>query len=77
MKVTTKAQLDQTYDKYSPLPQSYGMTPGPEERKPSPNANPDNYGIDDVHTDDSSEDESKPKKMVPLWAQCKCYEVVN
>lgn len=52
------------------------MTPLPEERRPSPNANPDNYGIDDVHTDDSSEDESKPKKMVPLWAQCKCKDLV-
>lgn len=70
-KKTSKVQLDQTYDKLSPGPQTYGMTPGPEEREPIPNTNPDNYGIEDAGTDDSSEDEAKPKKVVPLWAQPK------
>ncbi|KAK3931724.1 Inner centromere protein [Frankliniella fusca] len=68
-KKTSKVQLDQTYDKLSG-PQSYGMTPG-DERVPIPITNPDNYGIEDAGTDDSSEDEAKPKKVVPLWAQPK------
>lgn len=66
-----KPQLDQTYDKLSPANQPYGLTPVPEDRQPVPLPNPNNYGIDDAGTDDSSEDESKPKKMVPLWAQPK------
>ncbi|KAJ1528720.1 hypothetical protein ONE63_007113 [Megalurothrips usitatus] len=70
-KKTSKIQLDQTYDKLSPAHQSYGMTPGPEEREPIPISNPENYGIDDANTDDSSEDEAKPKKVVPQWASYK------
>lgn len=70
-KKESKVMLDQTYDKMSPNSNSYGMTPGPEERQPVPNTNADNYGIDDAGTDDSSEDEAKPKKQVPLWAQPK------
>lgn len=70
-KNTAKPQLDQTYDKLPLASQSYGMTPAPEDRQPMPSSNPDNYGIDDAGTDDSSEDECKPKKVVPLWAQCK------
>ena len=70
-KNTSKPQLDQTYEKLPQASQCYGMTPAPEDRQPMPSSNPDNYGIDDAGTDDSSEDESKPKKMVPIWAQCK------
>ncbi len=47
------------------------MTPARDERDPIPITNPDNYGIEDAGTDDSSEDEAKPKKVVPLWAQRK------
>lgn len=70
-KKESKVMLDQTYDKSTSNTESYGMTPGPEERQPIPSTNADNYGIDDAGTDDSSEDEAKPKKVVPLWAQRK------
>lgn len=31
----------------------------------------EDYGIDDLHSDDSSDDEDDPRKIVPSWAQGK------
>ncbi|XP_066999058.2 inner centromere protein B isoform X2 [Anabrus simplex] len=31
--------------------------------------NTDDYGIDDINSDDTSDDEEKPKKIIPKWAQ--------
>lgn len=45
------------------------MTLDPEERCPLPSKNKDDYGLDDVRSDDSSDDESNPKKVVPEWAR--------
>lgn len=48
---------------------SYDITLNPEDRSPLPAKSETDYGLDDVHSDDSSDDESKPKKVVPPWAQ--------
>ncbi|XP_034255141.1 uncharacterized protein LOC117653519 isoform X5 [Thrips palmi] len=56
--------LNATYDVAS-----YDLTLDPAERPPLPSKNEDDYGLDDVCSDDSSDDESNPKKVVPTWAQ--------
>lgn len=48
---------------------SYDLTLNPEDRQPLPSKDADNYGLDDVNSGDSSDDESNPKKVVPEWAQ--------
>lgn len=49
--------------------QSYEITPAREDRKPMKPKTETDYGIDDANSDDSSEDEGRPKKKVPEWAQ--------
>ncbi|XP_047483678.1 inner centromere protein A-like isoform X2 [Penaeus chinensis] len=46
---------------------SYEMTP--EMKKPKKLANANNYDIGDIKSDDSTDDESAPKKRIPAWAQ--------
>ncbi|XP_063591592.1 inner centromere protein A-like [Penaeus indicus] len=46
---------------------SYDMTP--EMKKPKKLANANNYDIGDIKSDDSTDDESAPKKRIPPWAQ--------
>lgn len=55
-----KSQLEQ-----ASVPQSLA------KKKPHSKSKANNYCIDDAGTDDSSEDEAKPKKAIPLWAQSK------
>ncbi|KAM9149524.1 inner centromere protein-like isoform 2-T2 [Pangshura tecta] len=51
----------------SPVCNSYQMTPqGPKGPKP-PTINPNNYGMD-LNSDDSTDDESQPRKPIPAWA---------
>jgi hypothetical protein len=33
--------------------------------------NPDNYDIGDMRSDDSTDDDSRPKKSIPSWARSK------
>ncbi|XP_074131593.1 inner centromere protein isoform X1 [Sminthopsis crassicaudata] len=57
--------LNVTMDMQSPVCNSYEMTPqGP---KGGPKINPDNYGMD-LNSDDSTDDETQPRKPIPAWA---------
>ncbi|XP_072493237.1 inner centromere protein isoform X3 [Notamacropus eugenii] len=57
--------LNVTVDVQSPVCNSYEMTPqGP---KGGPKINPDNYGMD-LNSDDSTDDETQPRKPIPAWA---------
>ncbi|OCT81830.1 hypothetical protein XELAEV_18024337mg [Xenopus laevis] len=50
----------------SPACESYEMTPK-SYKVPSVKANADNYGMD-LNSDDSTDDESQPRKPIPAWA---------
>lgn len=47
------------------------MTPSRDERPLLESKSENDYGIDDANSGDSSDEESKPKKKIPLWAQRK------
>ncbi|XP_039280014.1 inner centromere protein A [Nilaparvata lugens] len=47
----------------------YNMTPPRDEREPQKPKTVDDYGIDEAASSDSSDDESNPKKIVPVWAK--------
>lgn len=38
--------------------------------------NPDNYDIADMRSDDSTDDDSRPKKVIPGWARSK-FQILN
>lgn len=40
----------------------------PEIKKPKKLVNANNYDIGDIKSDDSTDDESAPKKSIPHWA---------
>ncbi len=39
--------------------------------------NPDNYDIADMRSDDSTDDDSRPKKVIPSWARSKLKMLLN
>ncbi|XP_014796085.1 PREDICTED: inner centromere protein isoform X2 [Calidris pugnax] len=51
----------------SPVCSSYQMTPHAQRKPKPPVINPNNYGLD-LNSDDSTDDESQPRKPVPAWA---------
>ncbi|NXL84994.1 INCE protein, partial [Alectura lathami] len=51
----------------SPVCNSYQMTPQFQKNPKPPTINPNNYGMD-LNSDDSTDDESQPRKPIPAWA---------
>ncbi|KAM7108864.1 inner centromere protein isoform 1-T1 [Ciconia maguari] len=51
----------------SPACNSYQMTPQAHKEPKPPTINPNNYGLD-LNSDDSTDDESQPRKPIPAWA---------
>ncbi|NWH27807.1 INCE protein, partial [Grus americana] len=51
----------------SPACNSYQMTPQAQKDPKPPTINPNNYGMD-LNSDDSTDDESQPRKPIPAWA---------
>ncbi|XP_065338599.1 DNA ligase 1-like isoform X2 [Cloeon dipterum] len=49
--------------------ESYDVTPSRDEMPPQQRKSENNYGIDEVDEGDSSDDDEKPKKQVPHWAE--------
>lgn len=46
---------------------SYQITPA-VKKVYQPSQNPNDYGVDEKESDDSTDDESEPKKKIPDWA---------
>ena len=59
-----KRREEELREQYS---DSYAMTP--PLKIPKPRKNPDNYDISDIRSDESTDDDERPRKKIPLWAQ--------
>ena len=65
------SQLNSTYTKPvdQSTTQSYDITPARHELPPEPLEDEENYNIGDLKSDDDTDDEDAPKKIIPTWAQ--------
>ncbi|XP_010901483.1 inner centromere protein A isoform X2 [Esox lucius] len=60
--------LNVTVDVEQQSPQSYEITPKGGNKPSVINTNPEDYGMDQ-NSDDSTDDESAPRKPIPTWAE--------
>uniref|UniRef100_A0AAQ5YXT6 Inner centromere protein ARK-binding domain-containing protein n=1 Tax=Amphiprion ocellaris TaxID=80972 RepID=A0AAQ5YXT6_AMPOC len=64
----TRAALNVTVDIEQSSPQSYVITPKGNNKPLITSKNPEDYGMDQ-NSDDSTDDESAPRKAIPSWAE--------
>lgn len=65
------SQLNSTYTKPADSTQSYDITPARHELPPEPLKDQENYDIGDLKSDDDTDDEDNPRKVIPKWASGK------
>ncbi len=65
MNNTYTKDLNSTYSKET---QSYDITPARHELPPEPLKDEENYDIGDIKSDDDTDDEDNPRKVIPKWA---------
>ncbi|XP_043980917.1 inner centromere protein isoform X3 [Gambusia affinis] len=63
-----KGGLNVTVDIQEMSPQSYAITPNGGNKTLTISKNPEDYGMDQ-NSDDSTDDESAPRKAIPSWAE--------
>ncbi len=74
---SNESQLNSTYTKPAApaasktTVQSYDITPARHELPPEPLKDEDNYDIGDIRSDDDTDDEDAPRKVIPQWAMGK------
>lgn len=68
-----KSALNSTYTKDEEEKkgnvESYDITPARHELPPEPLKNPENYDINDLNSEEDTDDEDAPRKEVPKWAE--------
>uniref|UniRef100_A0A8C3HYP0 Inner centromere protein n=1 Tax=Chrysemys picta bellii TaxID=8478 RepID=A0A8C3HYP0_CHRPI len=62
-----KRAEQQQVEQKSPVSDSYQGPPLGSKEHRFPKVNPNNYGLD-LNSDDSTDDESQPRKPIPVWA---------
>lgn len=50
------------------------MTPTRKPVRKTQKSDANNYNINDLHSDDSTDDEDAPRKKMPSWAQGMCHK---
>merc|ERR1712129_351687 len=65
----TTLNRTQTLDQSQAGVSSYDMTPARHELPPEPSQAEDNYGLDDLKSDEDTDDEDCPRKQAPKRAE--------